>query len=368
MSDWTNFDQASAALNDPNLPPAELAAIAAAQAGLRPRVAAHPNVYPDLVAWLRDQGVTAAQSFQAPAPSWPQQQPHQTEPQPQQTPQRQPYAPQQPASPQRDWRQEEANAPQAWAQPAPAAPQPPEHPGAVGGPGPWGQPPAASKPKRKRWVVPVAVGAAAIVLGAGAAGIVALTRDDPEPGADRQTQAPSPKTSKATPSKTPDGKGSESPAASGSASPSASQAESASADPGGPRSIQLVDDGDQVWYDTGETPYTGVALLETVDYAELGFILSADRKSLHDLTIRLVGGDLRDLSISSMTRSTTQEFDIVDGKVTCDIGSDSENVKLELSFALDVATGTLTFDFVSSSGQAKDLGSGAVAVSPADVD
>jgi hypothetical protein len=350
MSDWTNFDQANAALNDPNLPPAELAAIAAAQAGLRPRVAAHPSVYPDLLAWLADQGVTPPPP-QAAAPSWQQQQQQQ---------------PQQPAYPgqQEAWGQQAAPPPGAWAQPAPATPQPAGQPAAPVGPGTWGEPP---KPKRKRWVVPVAVAAAAIVLGAGAAGIVALTRDDQDAGADRQTQAP--KEPKESQAKTPGGQDSESPAGDESETPGPDESESAQGDPGSRRSIQLVEDGDEVWYDPGETPYTGVALLDSVDFAELGFILSEDGKSLHDLTIRLAGGELtRDLSITSMTRSTTQEFDIVDGKVTCDVGSDSENVILELTFGLTTATGSLTFDFESSSGQSKDLGSGSVAVSPADVD
>jgi hypothetical protein len=41
MSNWNNFDEAMAALNDPHLPPADLAVIANARGALRPQVASH---------------------------------------------------------------------------------------------------------------------------------------------------------------------------------------------------------------------------------------------------------------------------------------------------------------------------------------
>lgn len=82
MTDWSNSDYARAALADPRLPDFELAAIAAAQPSLWPQVALHPAAYPDLLAWLAEQGVpipaqnlgTAGMSTSA-APSGPQPQP-----------------------------------------------------------------------------------------------------------------------------------------------------------------------------------------------------------------------------------------------------------------------------------------------------
>ncbi|MCL2464766.1 MAG: hypothetical protein FWF28_06830, partial [Micrococcales bacterium] len=77
MTDWSNTDNARAALADPNLPAGELAAITAAQPSLWPQVAAHPAAYPDLLGWLAAQGVPVpprAQppvSQQTPAPAMP---------------------------------------------------------------------------------------------------------------------------------------------------------------------------------------------------------------------------------------------------------------------------------------------------------
>jgi hypothetical protein len=41
-------------LTDPSLSPADLRAVVAAYPVLAPQVAAHPNLYPDLAAWLAD--------------------------------------------------------------------------------------------------------------------------------------------------------------------------------------------------------------------------------------------------------------------------------------------------------------------------
>lgn len=70
MVDWSNPDYARAALADPRLPAAELAAIAAVQPGLWPQVATHPAAYPDLLAWLAAQGVPVPP--RQPAPQQPQ--------------------------------------------------------------------------------------------------------------------------------------------------------------------------------------------------------------------------------------------------------------------------------------------------------
>ncbi|MDR0627078.1 MAG: hypothetical protein LBG11_07445 [Bifidobacteriaceae bacterium] len=72
MSDWTDYNQAAAALANPALPAGELAAIAAAQPGLSWQVAAHPAVYPDLLRWLEAQGRLTQPALPAqPAPQTP---------------------------------------------------------------------------------------------------------------------------------------------------------------------------------------------------------------------------------------------------------------------------------------------------------
>ena len=61
--DFRDPGVAAAAVNDPRTPPAALQQIAAMHPGLRARVATHPAVYPELVAWLRslhDPAVDAA--------------------------------------------------------------------------------------------------------------------------------------------------------------------------------------------------------------------------------------------------------------------------------------------------------------------
>lgn len=45
-------------VTDPTTSAADLQALAAAEPELWPQIAAHPNVYPDLIAWMRDNGLT----------------------------------------------------------------------------------------------------------------------------------------------------------------------------------------------------------------------------------------------------------------------------------------------------------------------
>lgn len=71
MTDWSNPDQARAALADPRLPDFELAAIAAVHPALWPQVAAHPAAYPDLLSWLAGQGVPIPPRHPGPAPVQP---------------------------------------------------------------------------------------------------------------------------------------------------------------------------------------------------------------------------------------------------------------------------------------------------------
>ena len=47
-----NLDESAALLSDPGTDAATLALIAQHHESLRARVSAHPNVYPDLVAWI----------------------------------------------------------------------------------------------------------------------------------------------------------------------------------------------------------------------------------------------------------------------------------------------------------------------------
>ncbi|MDR1512292.1 MAG: hypothetical protein LBS56_02245, partial [Propionibacteriaceae bacterium] len=52
MTDWKDIADAQAALDDPNLPAADLAAIVKAHKSLRAQAAVHPSAYPDLLDWL----------------------------------------------------------------------------------------------------------------------------------------------------------------------------------------------------------------------------------------------------------------------------------------------------------------------------
>jgi hypothetical protein len=56
MADYTDSAQAEAALNNPDLPPAELAALAYAQPSSWVEVAKHKSAYPGLLQWLADVG------------------------------------------------------------------------------------------------------------------------------------------------------------------------------------------------------------------------------------------------------------------------------------------------------------------------
>jgi hypothetical protein len=56
VTDWTDRSAAQAGLANPDLPPADLAAIAQKHKALRVRVAAHPAAYPDLLDWLDRRG------------------------------------------------------------------------------------------------------------------------------------------------------------------------------------------------------------------------------------------------------------------------------------------------------------------------
>ena len=70
--DYTDRSVAEAALGDPSTSAAALQQIAYRHPGLRPRVAVHPAVYPDLLAWLHDlhdPAVDAALAASSPPPS-----------------------------------------------------------------------------------------------------------------------------------------------------------------------------------------------------------------------------------------------------------------------------------------------------------
>ena len=64
-----NYDESAALLTDPTTDAATLALIAQHHEGLRAQVAAHPNVYPDLVAWINSLAAPAAPAT-APSGSW----------------------------------------------------------------------------------------------------------------------------------------------------------------------------------------------------------------------------------------------------------------------------------------------------------
>jgi hypothetical protein len=56
MGVWDDWAAASRAVADPGTPASDLAAIAAAQPGLRAQIAAHPAAYPGLLDWLAETG------------------------------------------------------------------------------------------------------------------------------------------------------------------------------------------------------------------------------------------------------------------------------------------------------------------------
>ncbi|MDR1188745.1 MAG: hypothetical protein LBK95_15075 [Bifidobacteriaceae bacterium] len=306
MTNWNDFLTAQAALGDPNLPAAELAAIAAAQPGLWPRVASHPAVYPDLLAWLRAQGAATGPSagpatLPAAAQAWPS-----VERQPYQAAQ---YGQVQSAQTQSgqygEGRYQQAQYGQSAAAPIPSAPT------------------ATLTPAKRKRAVLIAVAAAVVVVGVVVAVVVASTRKN----TDASPKAPVQTEQSQTPAESPAPRESQPP--SESATPDESQSpeeeDSEQADglnpDGKSGSISLVTDREPVQYDAGETPFKGTADFSGVDEVEVGFILAADGKSLHDVTIRIAGADAwSSTGISSMTTWAGSSFDVVDGKATVEWG------------------------------------------------
>lgn len=187
MADWSNYEYARAALNDPRLPAAELGAMAAAQPALWPQIAAHPAAYPDLLGWLEARGVQLPP--RPPAPQHPAQSPHPAQqfvgqpqhpgqPQypgqafagPQYAGQPQPDQPQRPGQPQHPG-QQYAGQPQR--PESPSGQQFGAYPTAGYPAAPQGQTPASAPGKRNRMVLIIV--AAVLVLGGGA-GAWALTQ------------------------------------------------------------------------------------------------------------------------------------------------------------------------------------------------
>ncbi|MDR1634732.1 MAG: hypothetical protein LBS27_07420 [Bifidobacteriaceae bacterium] len=312
MADWSDFDQASAALDDPALAPDDLATIADLWPELWERLVTHPSAYPELVAWLGEQGVAAAGEAGGTSSSL------HLPPELQS-----PWVPAARSGPEIPSSPQSRSAGSGPMPPGSVAPPHAFWPGMAqaplrgpGGQAPWTGPPALYSPPKaamKRGRLAAIIAIAVIVLGGGVAGIWALN------GGDR---------------------------------------------------IALVRNGSRVSLDDGETPYRGSVTLDGEVQAEVGFVLSADGKTLHHVSTRLEGGVLRrEYGLGWTTHTDATRFDIIDGKVVADISSDGELEVLELTFDGIMAGGTFTCrrEFGESDtrvGEMVDLGTAQVVVSP----
>jgi hypothetical protein len=299
MSDWNDFLTAQAALGDPNLAATDLAAIAAAQPGLWPQVAAHPAAYPDLLEWLRSQGLAVGSQAERAASA-------------------------------------ELSEPSA-RQPSPFA-------GAQYGQTAEARDSGSSPSARRRRPVLIAVAAAAVVAVVAVVIVVASALGDRDAGPESSAPTGQPETPVE-----PEAPASQPPSASSSPSASAPPSDQASAPPEGPNpdgkagSIVLVEDRDPVEYAAGETPFQGSADLPRAEGAQVGFILSADGQSLHDVSIRVVDSSLEAYGMDSLSMWTGQSFDIIDGKVLAEVGPAEGPCVLELTFDGDTASGNVTY-------------------------
>jgi hypothetical protein len=129
-------------------------------------------------------------------------------------------------------------------------------------------------------------------------------------------------------------------------------------------SIELVTGADPVTYEAGEIPFTGTADLTGVDWAEVGFILSADGASIHSVTLLLDGGRLpAEFDFDVLIRQYLDEYEVLEGRVTA-VMVEAGTV-LELSLDGEAATGVLTFSddlevYGTNETRTLDLGSGQV--------
>ncbi|MDR0592230.1 MAG: hypothetical protein LBG60_03005 [Bifidobacteriaceae bacterium] len=328
MNNWNDFNQASSALADPNLPPADLAAIAGAQPRLWPQVAWHPSVYPDLLVWLRDRGV--------PVPAGPP--PAQAPPQTQfQTP----FPGLAPGQPQR-LTAVQPPTPVQGVPPARTLPHP-SAPPAI--PGAWAPaiPAPRRQPRRNGRAVAVIAAAAAVVVGAVVVGALTLGGGDSDPKADREAAAKSPSAQTADSRSARESEANE--------ANEANEASGAPAPPDGgesvapataPGLVSLVTGADKTSYLAGETPFRGTAELSGVDDVEVGFIVSADGQSIHDVTVRLADDLFHDFGFDSMIQVRMQDFEITDGRAAAILADGAEDVRLEVVVDGATATGTLT--------------------------
>jgi hypothetical protein len=131
------------------------------------------------------------------------------------------------------------------------------------------------------------------------------------------------------------------------------------------RSISLTSGADPVTYAAGERPFQGAAEMSGVDSAEVGFFLAADGSSIRQITLGFQGGRLgTEFGITGLTQSFSAIHDLKGGKVRANLEEGA--IVLELTFAGNQATGTLTFsdELDTNTGTARtlDLGVGEVRV------
>ncbi|MDR2380151.1 MAG: hypothetical protein LBE08_03085 [Bifidobacteriaceae bacterium] len=344
---WNDPTRANAGLDNPHLPAAELMAIAAAQPGLWPRVARHPAAYPDLLVWMRAQGFADAPPY--PGPTQPPAGPGASL-----TPAPAPTEP----SPGRH----------AWAVPSPAASSKPtapfEPPPQAGAPGDW-----PARPDGRRGQTGLAVGIAAAVIAlvvGGGAGLWVLTHGDNQTGRDQTGAAAASQSAAETPTE----RGGDESATPPSPTGKASEPSTSSGGSGG--SVSLVTDADPITYQAGETPFTGMADLAGGSTVEVGFVLSADGGSLHDLSFRIQGGALEGLGYNAfISWNGGTSYDVSSGVCEAVLGADGGIVLVLEFIGADTATGVLTYKDEMSDysegwdSEAKtlvDLGSGPVNV------
>jgi len=215
-------------------------------------------------------------------------------------------------------------------------------------------PPAPAKPRKRHTGLIIGIAAAVVVIVAGVLVITLLTNQTPaswQPSRVRTVppgQAPQP----------------------GVPSVPAATDEPQSEAPTAPAPAPSLAGQDQVPVVPGETPvaiapgemlFSGPANMGSDYSVNVGFILSADGTSIHNVTVSVTGGDLQSkYGFSKITQTTTQPFDISSGAVDVQL---ADGVSLSVALAGDMASGSLTYSaqvggFNGGSAQTLNLGTG----------
>jgi len=92
----------------------------------------------------------------------------------------------------------------------------------------------------------------------------------------------------------------------------------------------------------GETLYSGTANMGSDYQVDVGFILSADGTSIHDVTVAVSGGQLQaQYGFSRISDTSSQSYDIGHSTATVTV---TDGVSLSVSLANGLASGSLSYN------------------------